>query len=384
MSKYKYLSFFSGALGLDIGLEKAGLECLAVNEFDKQACETIKINKPDLKLYDCDIRNLTGKQLLKDLNLKPKELFLIVGGCPCQAFSTVGKRLGLADERGNVALHFLDIISEVKPQYVIIENVRGLLSSPLNYVPHKDRDPEYGNQYNDLSGSTLFYLCQKLKQSGYSVSFNLYDTSLFGVPQKRERIVLIASLGKTEVPYLSNYEKKIQTVKDALKNVSAQEWVNFRPKHLKFFKKLSSGQNWKNLSVKDQKEAMGASFFSGGGKTGFYRRLDWNKPSPTLVTSPIMPATMIGHPQENRPLSVEEYAAIQTFPANYQFVGKTLDKYKQIGNAVPCLFGQKIGEHLINFHEGKLEPNHSISFSRYKNTDHKSWIENFKKQISKK
>lgn len=100
--EYKYLSFFSGALGLDLGLEQAGMKCLAVNEFDKQTCETIKKNKPDLKLYDCDIRELSAKKLMADLNLQPRELFAIVGGPPCQAFSTAGKRLGLADERGNV------------------------------------------------------------------------------------------------------------------------------------------------------------------------------------------------------------------------------------------------------------------------------------------
>lgn len=384
--EYKYLSFFSGALGLDLGLEQAGMKCLAVNEFDKQTCETIKKNKPDLKLYDCDIRELSAKKLMADLNLQPRELFAIVGGPPCQAFSTAGKRMGLADERGNVFLHFINIIKGLKPQYVVIENVRGLLSAPLDHVPHKERDEEYGNRYEHIPGGALFYIVQKLKQAGYTVSFNLYDTSYFGVPQKRERIVMLASLNKVCLPYLNPSHDGVKvpfvSVAQALNKVVAKEYLTFNAKRISFLKKIKPGGNWKNLSLSDQKKAMGESFNSGGGKTGFFRRLSWDKPSPTLVTSPCMPATLLAHPKENRPLSVEEYAAIQTFPKNFIFTGSTLYKYKQIGNAVPCLFGKKIGEHLISFHNNQYqEPKSNTTFSRYKNTDHISWLKNFKSQI---
>jgi DNA (cytosine-5)-methyltransferase 1 len=125
-----------------------------------------------------------------------------------------------------------------------------------------------------------------------------------------------------------------------------------------------------------QKEAMGGSYLAGGGKTGFYRRLAWDKPSPTLVTSPTMPATDLCHPEELRPLSIQEYAAIQTFPNDYVFAGKLVDKYKQIGNAVPCEFGRVISRHLIAFDEGALEDSNSPQvLSRYVGTDHRSWME---------
>jgi DNA (cytosine-5)-methyltransferase 1 len=372
----KYLSFFSGALGLDLGLEKKGWECLSVNEFDKKICETIKANKPNIKLYDCDIRSLTSEKISKDLNIKKGELFAIVGGPPCQSFSTAGKRLGLADDRGNVFLHFLDIVGELSPNYVIIENVRGLLSAPLEHIPHNLRDDEFKLKNKNKAGGVIKLVIKKLESFGYKVSFNLYDTSLYGVPQKRERVVIIASK-KDMVPYLKPThglgKKKIKTVKDAIKNIKAKNYINFPKKRLKFIKKLKSGQNWKDLSLKDQKAAMGKSFYLGGGKTGFLRRLDWEKPAPTLVTSPIMPATTLAHPEENRPLSVEEYSAIQTFPPNYKFSGSTLYQYKQIGNAIPCVFGEVIAQHIEDFEKG-LTKEHNEPTSRYKNCSDKDFL----------
>lgn len=375
----KYLSFFSGAMGLDLGLEEAGWECLAANEFDKKICETIRLNKPDTKLYNCDARELSADRLMSELNIKKGELFAIVGGPPCQAFSTAGKRMGLNDERGNVFLHFIDIIEGLQPKYAVIENVRGLLSAPLNYVPHKDRESSYGKDLQEKAGGALFLIIKRLEKAGYKVSFNLYDTSLYGVPQKRERVVILASREGEEIPYLipthGPGKKALVTVKDAFKGIKAKEFLKFPEKRLEFLRKIGPGGNWRNLTEEDQKKAMGKSYFLGGGKTGFYRRLDWNKPSPTLVTSPLMPATTLAHPTEDRPLSVEEYAAIQTFPKDYKFGGNTIYKYKQIGNAIPCVFGKVIGEHLNKFDQGSLTniPK-DYSTSRYNNTGHKSWI----------
>ena len=129
---------------------------------------------------------------------------------------------------------------------------------------------------------------------------------------------------------------------------------------------------------------MGKSFYAGGGKTGFLRRLSWDKPSPTLVTSPTMPATDLCHPTKDRPLSIEEYMRIQTFPDTYRFSGNTSDKYRQIGNAVPCKLGKAIGRHLIKFDNGTLKKfSTDGKLSRYLNTDHKSWYRNISQgQIS--
>lgn len=388
----QFISFFSGALGLDIGLHQGGLGCLALNEFDPVACKTIRANlvriygerKP--RLYDCDIRALTPEKLCSDLGIRPGQLFAIVGGPPCQAFSTAGRRLGLNDERGNVFLHFIDIIKALRPKYAIFENVRGLLSVPLVHRPHNQR----GHSFPPLSEDekpkgALLHILRKLEASGYKTTFNLYNTANFGVPQVRERVIFFASREGESVPYLqptndefgTNGLPSWRTFRQAIAELPAEppESGRFPEKRLRYYRLLREGQNWRDLPDELQREAMGASWFAGGGKTGFYRRLAWDKPAPTLVTSPTMPATDLCHPEELRPLSVQEYKAIQTFPPDYVLEGKLADKYRQIGNAVPCLFGTVIAEHIVAFDEGRLPiTSHTYKLSRYVGTDHQSWL----------
>jgi DNA (cytosine-5)-methyltransferase 1 len=386
------LSFFSGALGLDIGLHQAGLQCLSLNEFDKVACKTIRRNLSSLypesqpRLYPHDVRELTPAILQSDLAIKPEELFAIVGGPPCQAFSTAGKRLGLNDERGNVFLHFIDLIGTLRPKYAIFENVRGILSAPLSHRPHEERGSGYPSLTADeRPGGALLHILARLERQGYTTTFNLYNTANYGVPQGRERVIFFASREGATVPYIppthdekgANGLPKWRTFRDAIADMPddiSMDAGKFPESRLRYYRQLEAGQNWRNLPVELQQEAMGKSFHSGGGKTGFYRRLSWDKPSPTLVTCPTMPATDLCHPVEDRPLSVQEYAAIQTFPADYVFEGSLSDRYKQIGNAVPCHFGKLIGEHIIAFDEGKLDAlESSTKLSRYVGTDHLSW-----------
>jgi DNA (cytosine-5)-methyltransferase 1 len=382
----KFVSFFAGARGLDLGLEQAGLECIAANEFDRSACETIRTNAPNLKLYDEDVRLVTPERLKVDLGIRAGELFAIVGGPPCQAFSTAGRRMGLNDQRGNVFLHFLDLIDKLQPKYAVFENVRGLLSAPMSHRPHIERGTDFPELDDDEKpGGALKLILALLRRSGYEVTFNLYNTANFGVPQSRERLIFIASRDGQRVPHLQPTHSATgadgllpwATFRDAVKPLKGlkQHSAAFPAKRIEFYRLLKQGQNWRDLPADVQEEAMGNSFHSGGGKTGFYRRLAWDKPSPTLVTRPNMKATDLCHPKELRPLSVEEYAAIQTFPPEYTFAGKLDDLYRQIGNAVPCLFAAQIGSHLLRFDSGKtLEVPRSTQLSRYVNTDESSWI----------
>lgn len=380
-----YLSFFSGALGLDLGLERAGLRPIAVNEFDPKICDTIRLNRPRLKLYDFDVRHLNASFLCRDLGIERGELFAIVGGPPCQAFSTAGKRLGLNDDRGNVFLHFINLILDLQPKYAIFENVRGLLSAPLQHRPHEMR----GSDYPPLSaeekpGGALLHILNLLESGGYATTFTLYNSANYGVPQIRERLIFFASREGEAVPFIPPSHSatrdcglpRWRTLRDAIEKFQKDpgEKGKFPEKRLNYFKMLKAGQNWRDLPLNVQRAAMGESWYSNGGKTGFYRRLAWEKPSPTLVTRPTMPATALCHPEELRPLSVREYAAIQTFPEDYIFVGNTDDKYKQIGNAVPPQFGEAIGKHILQFDEGGLsEVRFSQKLSRYVGTDHESW-----------
>ncbi len=381
---YGCLSFFSGALGLDLGLESAGIHHLAVNEIDKIACQTIRTNRPTWKLYAQDIRELSVEQLLSDHNLKPGDLFLMCGGPPCQAFSTAGKRLGLNDERGNVFLHFLDIIGGMLPKYVIIENVRGLLSAALQHRPLHLRGKEHPPlTQEELPGGALKHIISRLEAYGYGVSFNLYNTANYGVPQVRERVVLLCARGGRTIPdiYPTHDEKgrfeleQWRTFADAVKGLPAQqECAKYAERRLQYLRLLKPGQNWRHLPTEMIPEAMGKAYFAQGGKAGFFRRLAWDKPAPTVVTCPTMPATDLAHPCEERPLSVQEYARIQTFPDSWRFEGKTADKYRQIGNAVPVVFGQKIGEHLLAYEVGKeILPPSPIALSRYRRTGRSAW-----------
>src|SRR5690606_16648223 len=222
------------------------------------------------------------------------------------------------------------------------------------------------------------YVAQFLESKGYGVSFNLYNSANYGAPQIRERVVIIACADGSKAPYLNpthsqNGEvglKPWTTLKEAISDLTPEQnqaCAVFPEKRLKYYRLLTSGQNWRNLPEDLQKEAMGKSYHLGGGKTGFLRRLNWDKPSPTLVTSPTMPATDLAHPEEDRPLSVAKYARIQQFPDHWKFAGKLVDQYKQIGNAVPGDLGYAIAQTIINHDQGNdIQPPENFPFSRYR------------------
>jgi DNA (cytosine-5)-methyltransferase 1 len=380
MTKLKALSFFSGAMGMDIGLEKAGIDVILACESEKFIRETIKLNKPKLKIID-DINIYSSNDIRKIAGLKKNEKpDLIVGGPPCQAFSTAGKRLSIKESRGQVFLKFLEVIKDLKPKYFVIENVRGLLSVPINKSGKK------------IKGGTFDYIINFLKDCGYKLSFELYNSANFGSPQIRERVVIIGNK-TSKVPYLtpthSNIEsynlKPWKSFKDAcagLQNLKHNH-VNFPESRLKYFRLLKAGQNWKDLPLKLQKEAMGKSFYLGGGKTGFLRRLSWDKPAPTLVTDPTMPATDLAHPDLDRPLSVEEYKRIQEFPDDWKIAGNIRQQYKQIGNAIPVSLGYAIGKLILKHYlKQKIKVISGFKYSRYLNTNDQNWVEDNKKQLN--
>jgi DNA (cytosine-5)-methyltransferase 1 len=380
MPKIVALSFFSGAMGLDIGMKKGGIDSLLACEFDKYCRMTIAKNNPNIALIG-DIKKYSATQILKMAKIpNGRKVDIIYGGPPCQAFSTAGNRKGFDDSRGNVFLCYLDIVAEIKPTYVVIENVRGLLSAPY---PYKDVN-------TPIKGGALMVILERLKKCGYAVSFNLYNAANFGAPQNRERVVIIGKLGTKKVAYLqptnsddeAYHLPKWKTLKDALKNIEPdnQHFIEFPENRLKFYRILKEGQYWKNLPPNLQKEAMGEKLKLGGGKTGFFRRLSFDKPSPTLVTNPTMPATDLCHPTENRPLSVEEYSRIQGFPKNWEICGSICEQYKQIGNAVPIKLGEAIAKTILNdMYNLPHTVINNFKYSRYKNTNEIAWQKNMLK-----
>lgn len=388
----KYMSFFSGALGLDLGLEKAGFEPLLVCENDKFCISTIKANKPDIPLIE-DIRDYSVSDIRKIAGIAEKDnVDLVIGGPPCQAFSTAGARKSFEDERGNVFIKYLEVATDLNAKFIVIENVRGLLSAPLKHRPHNQRGEGFAPLTEDeMPGGALKYILSFLENKGYGISFNLYNSANYGTPQIRERIVIVASIDGKKLPYLNPTHSdditwglpQWNTFESAVSNLSSgdnEECAEFPEGRLKYYRMIGPGGNWKSLPIGSQKEAMGNAYNSGGGKTGFFRRLAWDRPSPTVLTSPTMPATDLAHPVEDRPLSVAEYARIQEFPDDWFFAGKVKDKYKQIGNAVPVSLGFAIGN-LIKNHvaDTDVEPPAEFKFSRYRFTNHTNWFNSIKK-----
>lgn len=387
LPKIVALSFFSGAMGLDLGLEEAGIDILLTSEIDDSTRKTILLNKPKVGLIG-DIRDYSSEKIKEYANIpSTKDIDLIVGGPPCQAFSTAGKRKGLQDERGNVFLTFIDRILELRPKYAVIENVRGLLSAPLEHRPHSKRGFGYPPLTpEEQKGGALYSIINILEENGYTLSFNLYNSANFGSPQVRERLIIICSRENNKPPYLIPTHSqngdfslpKWRTFKDVTSDFieEEQEHINFPDSRLVYYRMLKPGQYWKHLPKDLQKEALGASYYAGGGKTGFLRRLSWDKPSPTLVTNPTMPATDLAHPEKDRPLSIQEYMRIQEFPDNWKFGGTILDKYRQIGNAVPKSLGKAVGTLIVKLLKGEeilVYPD--FKYSRYKITDDVSFRE---------
>lgn len=364
------LSFFSGAMGLDIGMEQAGISALLACEIDKETRKTIHANRPETALIG-DISNYSASQIREYAKIPPNHsIDIIYGGPPCQAFSTAGKQRGFEDERGNVFLTFINLAEELAPKYIVIENVRGLLSA--KYPFHSNGEA--------IKGGALLNIIERLRNAGYTVSFNLYNAANFGAAQIRERVVLICKKGHTPVSFLTptNTEHgeyglpKWRTLGDAIGHMTCEHhFIQFPEKRLKYYRLLKAGQNWRDLPFDIQPIAMGKSFSLPGGKTGFYRRLHFDRPSPTLVTHPAMPATDLCHPIENRPLSVEEYKMIQGFPVDWIICGSLLDMYRQIGNAVPIQLGHAVGKCILADMKHIKPPCYEgFSYSRYRNTNH--------------
>ena len=366
---YPVISLFSGAMGLDLGLEAAGLETKIAQDIDPWCYKTAKSNNKNF-FIEGDIRKLIEEDpscnfLLDKADITAEEVFAVVGGPPCQSFSTAGKRLALNDPRGSLFMEFAHVIKTIRPRFFVMENVKGLTSASL-VTPQKDKkEKEYTEE--EMSGSAFKVVKKTLDDIGYKIVYGVLDAVHFGVPQFRERLVIIGSRDHEDVflPIPTNFQihqdskYRWKTLGDTIKDIEDEPGIcgSFSKERIKFLKDIPMGGNWRNLSLEHQIKAMGGAFKSGGGKTGFYRRLDYNQPSPTLLTSPSQKATLLCHPTKHRPLSVREYARIQQFPDSWIIEGAADDLYRQIGNAVPIGLGRAIGQVLISVAKGTAQIN---------------------------
>ena len=343
------ISLFSGAMGLDIGLEQSGIDIAIGQDFNSSCVQTMEANGRKALLGD--ICKIEPEQLLSASGLTFGEPFLICGGPPCQPFSTAGKRLGINDPRGSLFREYVRMIDVIRPRFFVMENVKGLMSSPL-----KDENGK------DTAGKVIDVILEEFSKLNYKTVYGVLDAVNYGVPQFRERFVMIGSRDNEDIflPIPTHFQRhqnasnRWVTLGSAIKDLENNpgECAEFSPARLKYLKMVPEGGNWRNLPPNIIPEAMGGAYNSGGGKVGFYRRLSYAQPSPTVVTSPIQKATMMCHPTKDRPLSVSEYARIQQFPDSWKISGTLIDKYRQIGNAVPVGLAKAIGEAIISVADG--------------------------------
>jgi DNA (cytosine-5)-methyltransferase 1 len=329
--QYTVLELFAGAGGLAVGMEKAGLKCVALNEIDKWACNTLRKNRPNWNVLEGDIKSF-------DFTEYENKVDVVTGGFPCQAFSYAGKKLGLADARGTLFYEFARVVKEVNPPICIGENVRGLLS-------HE-------------KGKTLEGMISILDEIGYHVvPVQVLKAINFNVPQKRERLILVGIRKDVDLKYeYPKANKQIYNLKDALKkgnlfdsDVPKSVGSKYPQSKIEVLDLVPPKGYWRDLPLDIQKEFMGGSFHLGGGKTGIARRIGWDEPCLTLTCSPAQKQTERCHPEETRPFTVREYARIQTFPDDWEFEGSVAQQYKQIGNAVPVNLGKELGYSIIKF-----------------------------------
>lgn len=329
---YSSLELFAGAGGLALGMHMAGFRHVLLNEIDPMACQTLRRNHPEWNVLEGDIHQIDFTPLRGKVDF-------LSGGFPCQAFSYAGKKGGLNDTRGTLFFELARAVREIQPKVFMGENVKGLLS-------HEE-------------GRTLDVIRNAIVELGYTlVEPRVLKAIMYQVPQKRERLILIAIRNdiyergfrfKWPDPY-----HRVMTLRDAFYqgelfdcDVPASEGQTYPEKKARVMAMVPEGGDWRDLPEEIQKEYMGGSFYLGGGKTGMARRLSLDEPSLTLTCAPAQKQTERCHPIETRPLTVREYARIQTFPDDWVFEGTVSDQYKQIGNAVPVNLAFAIGRSLI-------------------------------------
>ena len=331
LRNYQSIELFAGAGGMALGMEKAGLEHLLLNDFDRYATQTLKKNRPQWDVIHGDVGQI-------DFEPYKGKVDVLTGGFPCQTFSYAGKKMGIEDTRGTLFYEFARALKESEPKLFLAENVKGLFSHD--------------------KGRTLQIKVDVFESMGYKVlAPKVLKAIHYHVPQKRERVFIVGIKKEyaDKVDFIWPQEsEELYTLKDALKkgllfssDVPTSQGQSYPEKKKQILDLIPAGGYWRDLPINLQKEYMMKSFYLGGGKTGIARRISWNEACLTLTCSPAQKQTERCHPDETRPFQVREYARIQTFPDEWIFEGSMNQQYKQIGNAVPVNLAFALGTSLI-------------------------------------
>ena len=366
-------SFFSGAMGLDLGLARVGIETTLAVDIDKTCCETVRRNKPDLDFWCVDVSELSEPSLRRRRRFEG-EVDLMVGGPPCQSFCPGGTRAALRDPRGNLIYSYLALVQEVRPRAFVLENVANLVTAAVRHRPIHLRPGKSWNlsRYDDprasgrisgggvaeamradeLSGSALRQLAGDIHGMGYAINFGVLDAADYGAAQHRLRFVMLGSRDgpAPALPRATHGPasgQPFRTTSDAIADLANRPGPHsgYTPEVARHFAMVPPGGNWRDLPPDIKPLAMGeASLAAGGGKTGFFRRLAWDRPAPTITGRSNRKGSALCHPSATRPLSVTECARLQGFPDDWQFAGSMSQQYVQVGNAVPVPMAAAIGD----------------------------------------
>ncbi|MDR2870677.1 MAG: DNA cytosine methyltransferase [Deferribacteraceae bacterium] len=327
---FKTIELFAGAGGLMLGLERARFDSIALIEIDKDAANTLKTNRPALNVINDDIANISSLDIEAHFAIPKGELDLLSGGAPCQSFSYAGKRLGLEDARGTLFYHYAIFLQKLQPKVFLFENVRGLLSHD--------------------KGRTHQTIIDIFKAEGYSVQQWLLNAWDYGVPQKRERLIIIgvrndlANKIIIQMPRPHDYKP---VLRDILLDVPKSEGTQYSEYKKKIFEIVPPGGYWRDIPESIAKEYMKSCWYMGGGRTGILRRLSLDEPSLTVLTSPSQKQTDRCHPIEARPFTVRENARCQCFPDDWTFCGSIGSQYRQVGNAVPVQLAYEVAKQIF-------------------------------------
>ena len=306
---FRTIELFAGAGGLALGVEKAGFNTLGLVEFDKDACDTLRRNRPEWKVMCDDIANVSSQDLELLFDVKKGELDLLSGGAPCQAFSYAGKRLGLEDARGTLFYHYAVFLEKLQPKMFLFENVKGLLTHD--------------------GGKTYSTILDIFEKAGYEIKKEVLNAWDYGVAQKRERLMTIGIrkdlADKLSYSFPKAHEYK-PVLRDVLQNVPESIGVPYGENKKKIFELVPAGGYWKDIDPEIAKSYMKSCWNMEGGRTGILRRMSMDEPSLTVLTSPSQKQTERCHPLEARPFTVRENARCQSFPDEWEFCGSVMSQ----------------------------------------------------------